>query len=63
MRTSKDIYRLRTGELVAVSPSEQPPHGATLWSGYDYTAQCWVYEGKRDTRTLEELRASMAATH
>lgn len=60
MRTSKDIYRTPTGELVAVSCDEQPPHGATLWSGYDYDKQCWMFEGARDTRTLEELRASMA---
>lgn len=30
-----------------------------LWSGYDYEKQEWVYEGKKDTRTLEELQASI----
>lgn len=29
-----------------------------LWNGYDYDKQYWVFEGKRDTRTLEELQAT-----
>jgi hypothetical protein len=29
-----------------------------LWNGYDYDNQCWIHEGKRDTRTLEELQAT-----
>jgi len=28
-----------------------------LWNGYDYEKQEWVFEGKKDTRSLEELRA------
>lgn len=59
-RISKDVYRTPTGELVAVGGHEQAPHGATLWTGYDYDRQCWIYEGERDTRTLEQLRASIA---
>jgi len=59
MRTSKDEYVLLTGEIVAVSQSEQPPQGARIWNGYDYQKQFWVHEGERDTRTLEELRATL----
>ena len=57
MRTSKDLYCLISGEIVAVSLDEKAPEGATLWQGYDYERQFWVFEGKKDERTLEELRA------
>ena len=30
-----------------------------LWNGYDYTNQYWVYEGKRDTRTIAELEQAI----
>ena len=60
MRTSKDIYRLASGQFLAVSQSEQPPKGSKLWQGYDYERQYWVFEGKQDTRTLEELRKTKA---
>jgi len=43
MRTSKDIYKIINGKKI-------------LWKGYDYKNQYWVFEGKKDTRTLEELR-------
>lgn len=58
-RQSCDQYKLATGELVNVSTMEEPPQGAVLWNGYDYDKQYWVHEGKRDTRTVEELRASL----
>ena len=32
-----------------------------LWNGYDYEKQEWVFEGKKDTRTLGELRAAITA--
>lgn len=50
MRTSKDIYKLPNGDTVAVSQMEQPPQGATLWRGYDYDKQEWIFNGERDTR-------------
>ncbi len=60
MRTSKDEYKLPTGEVVALSQNEQPPTGARIWNGYDYQRQYWVRNGERDTRTLEQLRSDIA---
>ena len=59
MRTSKDEYKLTTGEIVAVSQSEQPPQGGRIWNGYDYRNQYWVHEGERDARTLDELKRAL----
>jgi hypothetical protein len=59
MRTSKDIWLLLSGELIALSQDEKPPQGATVWNGYDYALQCWIFEGRRDTRSIEELRATV----
>jgi len=56
MRTSKDIYKLPSGILIAVSQNEQPPKRATLWCGFNYKGQYWVFKGKRDRRTLEQLK-------
>lgn len=50
MRTSNDEYKEIDGERV-------------LWNVYDYKNQYWVHEGKRDTRTLEELQASIKRTY
>lgn len=55
MRTSKDIYKL-DNKLIAVSCAEFPPVGSILWQGYDYEKQMWIFEGKKDERTLEEIR-------
>lgn len=60
-RTSGDQYKLSNGNIVTISTMNRPPVGATLWNGYDYTNQFWVRNGSRDTRTLEELRADIAA--
>lgn len=57
MRTSKDEYILTNGEIIALSQNEIPPQGARIYNGYDYHNQYWVFGGKRDTRTLEELQA------
>ena len=59
MRTSKDIYKLVNGKLMAFSQDVYPPVGAKIWTGYDYKNQYWIYEGKKDTRHLKELRASI----
>ena len=59
MRQSQDIYKTVSGELVTISPMEQPPAGSQIWNGYDYENQCWVFEGKMDTRTIEQLRESV----
>lgn len=61
-RVSCDQYRLPSGEIVDVSGATRVPEGSTLWNGYDYQNQYWVHEGKRDTRSLEELQAAMATT-
>lgn len=64
MRKSCDQYRLPHGVIVN-APTEAIRQeilkdGGVLWNGYDYDQQHWVYQGKKDTRTLEELRAAMA---
>ena len=62
MRTSKDLYKLITGEIIELNQNQEPPAGSTLFTGYDYNAQRWMYQGKPDTRTLEELQASINKT-
>lgn len=62
MRTSANQYRLLDGQIVTAHDIAELPSGAKLWNGYDYEQQFWVYKGERDTRTLEELRASIEAT-
>lgn len=57
MRISKDIYKLKNGKLIAISQSMKPPKDSKLWSGFNYHLQEWWFEGKKDTRTIEELRA------
>lgn len=57
-RTLNDVYKLANGQLIEVGQNEQAPPLAKLWHGYDYNNQYWVYEGEKDTRTLEELQAS-----
>lgn len=59
MRTSKDEYILEDGTIVSISQMERPPQGARIYNGYDYEKQYWVFKGERDTRTLEELKASL----
>lgn len=59
MRISKDLYKLENGVIVSVGQNETAPINSKLWCGYDYVAQLWVFEGKKDTRTLEELKASI----
>lgn len=60
MRTSTDEYITKDGKIVAVSQDELPPEGSRIWNGYDYKNQYWVFHGERDTRTIEELRQSLA---
>lgn len=61
MRISKDEYKLLSGELVEVGGMDEVPEGATLWNGYNYKTQEWWFEGKKDVRTLEQLREDMNA--
>lgn len=60
MRTSPDIYKTREGNLITVGQDYKifsiPPEGAKIWTGYDYKKQEWVYRGKKDTRSSEELK-------
>ena len=58
MRTSKDQYKMSNGTIVSIPQSELPPRNAKIWNGYDYVNQYWIHNGKRDNRTLAELRAS-----
>lgn len=55
MRFSIDRYKLKNGLVISAFKA---PRGAVLWKGYDYKNQCWVFEGKEDTRTLYEIRKS-----
>lgn len=60
MRTSHDQYKFTAdGPIVYVPQTVEPPENAFLWNGYDYEKQEWIFEGKKDTRTLEELRATI----
>lgn len=59
MRTSRDEYKLPNGNIVAISQMEKPPEGSVIWNGYDYVNQFWVYNGKKDVRTLEELKIAI----
>ena len=59
MRISKDIYKTVEGELVAIDQMTEPPTNSKIWEGYDYEHQYWVSEGKRDTRTLDEIKNAM----
>lgn len=54
-RTSKDIYKLKNGKLIAIDQATKPPKDSTLYSGYNYILQKWFFEGKVDTRTLREI--------
>ena len=56
MRTSKDQYKTKKGNIIAVSQNEKAPEGSKIWNGYDYKNQYWVYQGKKDERTLVEIR-------
>lgn len=56
-RISKDEYKLN-GESIFIGGMDEVPEGAELWSGYNYDKQEWWFNGKKDTRTLEELRAN-----
>lgn len=56
MRISNDIYKTKEGNLISINQMQEPPQNSTLWQGYDYSKQCWMFEGKKDTRTLEELK-------
>jgi hypothetical protein len=57
---SCDQYRLPNGLIVNCTSEaieEQiKQDGGKLWNGYDYEKQEWVYHGKKDTRTLEDLQ-------
>lgn len=59
MRTSKDIYKLENGKLVAIGCNTRPPANATLWRGYDYDQQYWVFNGEQDRRSVYEIKKSI----
>lgn len=65
-RVSCDQYKTPAGELVNITSRALADTAYRqkwqLWNGYDYVRQEWVHEGKKDTRTLEELRAAMGDT-
>lgn len=64
MRTSCDQYKLPNGAIVNATSADIETRikadGGVLWNGYDYEKQYWVHNGKRDTRTLEELKLALA---
>lgn len=59
MRMSKDEYILPNGEIIALSQDKQPPKDAKIYNGFDYKNQCWIFEGKKDNRTIKELEESL----
>lgn len=59
MRQSCNQYKLEDGSLVN-APDNTAPDNSILWMGYDYAEQCWYFEGKPDTRTLEQLKMALA---
>lgn len=59
MRTSSDIYKLKNGKFVAIDQNKKPPKDSKLWSGYNYNLQEWWFKGRKDIRTLKELRKAM----
>ena len=59
MRKSNDVYKMPNGELIEINQMTQPPENAKLWQGYDYEKQEWVFNDKKDIRTLEELKANL----
>ena len=56
MRTSNDIYKLQNGKLIEIDQMTQAPENAKLWRGYNYDKQEWIFDGKKDIRTLEQLK-------
>lgn len=64
MRTSKDEYINPLGQKIQLSQNEQSldfikANGLKIYNGYDYNKQCWIFNGERDTRTLEELKQAL----
>lgn len=59
MRTSCDQYKTIDGNIINVGGMDLPPEGSTLWNGFDYDNQYWVYNGQKDTRTMEELQTEL----
>ena len=59
MRTSQDEYIFVDGTIVSISQDKEPPKGAKIYNGYDYKKQYWVYKGKKDIRTIEELKKEL----
>lgn len=59
MRTSNDEYKLPNGEIVSINQMTKPPQGAIIQNGYDYEKQCWIHNGRKDTRTPKQLQASI----
>ena len=60
MRKSQDQYITADGQIVTLALDAPKPPGLILWNGYDYENQYWVHNGKRDTRTIEELKTAIA---
>ena len=64
MRMSRDEYVNPLGAKILLGQNEQSQefikeHRLKLYNGYDYVNQCWIHNGKKDERSLEELRAGM----
>lgn len=56
MRNSNDIYKLSNGKLISINQMTKSPKDSKLYTGYDYDLQEWRFEGKKDIRTLKELK-------
>ena len=55
MRFSIDQWKLKDGSIIIAFKA---PRNAVFWTGYDYKNQYWVFEGKKDTRTIKEIKRS-----
>ena len=55
MRLSGQIYKTKENKLIGRG-LEEAQKGETLYIGYNYKDQYWVFKGEKDTRTLEEIK-------
>lgn len=56
MRTSPDIYKLPNNTLIFIDGTMTPPANSKLWSGYDYDRQLWIFKGKAENRTIDQMK-------
>ena len=55
----KGLYKFILPYSQRMRTSSDEYRNGKLWNGYDYDKQEWVFEGKKDTRTLEEIQEAV----